>query len=187
MAGEYATVSGMAGRYATALFELAREEDALEQVVRDLDDFDRLVAESADLARLVRSPVFSSEEQTRGVAAVLARAGIGGLAANFIKLVASNRRLFAIRDMIRAFRALVARHRGEVTAHVTVAEPLRDEHMTALKDALKAVSGGKDVKLQVTVDPAIIGGLVVKLGSRMVDSSLRTKLNAIKFAMKEAR
>ncbi len=187
MAGEDATVSGTAGRYATALFDLAREQNALDQAVRDLDAFDKLIADNTDLARLVRSPVFTSEEQAKAVAAVLAKAGIGGTAANFIKLVAGNRRLFAIRDMIRGFRVLVARHRGEVSATVTVAEPLADQHMAALKDALKSVSGGKDVALDVTVDPAIIGGLVVKLGSRMVDTSLRTKLNAIKLAMKEAR
>jgi F-type H+-transporting ATPase subunit delta len=177
----------MAGRYATALFDLAREQNALDVIAGDLDRFDKLVADSSDLARLVRSPVFTSEDQAKAVAAVLDKAGIGGTAANFIKLVASNRRLFAVRDMVRDFRALVARHRGEVSAKVTVAEPLNDARMAELKDALKAVSGGKDVALEVTIDPAIIGGLVVKLGSRMVDTSLRTKLNAIKLAMKEAR
>jgi F-type H+-transporting ATPase subunit delta len=177
----------MAGRYATALFELAQEQNALDEVARNLADLDRLIAESADLSRLVRSPVFTSEEQTRAVAAVLAKAGIGGIAANFVKLVAANRRLFALPDMIRGFRALVARQRGEVSARVTVAEPLNAARTAELKDALKSVSGGKDVALEVTVDPAIIGGLIVKLGSRMVDTSLRTKLNAIKLAMKEAR
>ena len=101
--------------------------------------------------------------------------------------MASNRRLFAVRDMIRGFRALVAKHKGEVTAEVTVAETLSDTHLDALKSALKSVTGGKDVDLDVKVDPAIIGGLIVKLGSRMVDGSLRTKLNSIKHAMKEAR
>ena len=114
------------------------------------------------------------------------RAGIGGLAAKFLKLVTANRRLFAVRDMVKAFRALVAEHKGEATAEVTVAEQLKDEHVAALRAALKAVSG-KDVDLAIKVDPAIIGGLVVKLGSRMVDTSLRTKLNAIRHAMKEAR
>ena len=114
------------------------------------------------------------------------RAGIGGLAAKFLKLVTANRRLFAVRDMVRAYRELVAKHKGEATAEVTVAEPLKDEHLAALRSALKSVSG-KDVDLAIKVDPAIIGGLVVKLGSRMVDTSLRTKLNAIRHAMKEAR
>jgi F-type H+-transporting ATPase subunit delta len=176
----------MAGRYATALFELALEANAIDAVKGDLDRFDALVAESADLMRLVRSPVFSADEQLQGLSAVLERAGIGGLAANFLKLVASNRRLFAVRDMVKAFRELVAQHKGEATAEVMVAEQLKDHHVEALRAALKSVTG-KDVGLDIKVDPAIIGGLVVKLGSRMVDSSLRTKLNAIKHAMKEAR
>jgi|SRR6516165_1006796 len=176
----------MAGRYATALFDLALDANAIEAVKADLDRFDALVAESADLNRLVRSPVFSAEEQLQALAAVLEHAGIGGLAANFFKLVAANRRLFAVHDMIKAFRALVAQHKGEATAAVTVAEPLKDQHVDALRAALKSVTG-KDVDLDIKIDPAILGGLVVKVGSRMVDSSLRTKLNAIKHAMKEAR
>ncbi len=176
----------MAGRYATALFDLARETNAIDAVQADLERFDALVAESADLLRLVRSPAFSAEEQLQALSAVLDRAGIGGLAAKFLKLVTTNRRLFAVRDMIRGFRELVAEHKGEATAQVTVAEQLKDEHVAALRTALKAVSG-KDVDLDIKVDPAVIGGLIVKLGSRMVDSSLRTKLNSIKHAMKEAR
>ena len=176
----------MAGRYATALYDLAREANAIDAVKSDLDRFDVLVAESADLSRLVRSPVFSETERLQALSAVLERAGIGGLAANFLKLVTSNRRLFAVRDMIKAYRELVAQHKGEATAEVTVAEQLRDEHIQALREALKSVTG-KDVDLDIKVDPAILGGLVVKLGSRMVDTSLRTKLNAIKHAMKEAR
>jgi len=184
VAGEEPIVSGMAGRYATALFELAREENAIDQVMAELDRFDALIAESSDLLRLVRSPVFGAEEQQKALAAVLDRAGISGIAVNFLRLVTANRRLFAVRDMIRALRVLVARHKGEVTAQVTVAEPLADRHVSALKDALKSVTG-KDVTLDVRVDAAIIGGLVVKIGSRMVDASLKTKLNSIKHAMKE--
>jgi F-type H+-transporting ATPase subunit delta len=174
----------MAGRYATAVFELALEGNAVDAVKGDLDRFDALVNESADLARLVRSPVFGADEQGKALAAVLAKAGVGGLAAKFLMLVTSNRRLFAVGDIIKAYRALVARHKGELTAQVTVAETLSDAHRGAIRDALKSVTG-KDVGLDVKVDPAIIGGLVVKLGSRMVDSSLRTKLNSIKQAMKE--
>ncbi len=186
MAAEEPIVSGMAGRYATALFETASEQNAVDAVKGDLDRFDALLSDSPDLVRLVRSPVFSAEEQLQALGAVLDRAGIGGLSAKFLKLVTSNRRLFAVRDMIRGFRKLVAQHKGEVTAEVTVAEALKNEHVEALRSALKQVSG-KNVDLDVKVDPAILGGLVVKLGSRMVDSSLRTKLNAIKNAMKEAR
>jgi F-type H+-transporting ATPase subunit delta len=176
----------MAGRYATALFDLARETNAIDAVKADLERFDTLVGESADLNRLVRSPVFSAAEQLQALSAVLERAGIGDLAAKFLKLVTANRRLFAARDMVRGYRELVALHKGEVTAEITVAERLKDDHVAALKSALKAVSG-KDVDLNIKIDPAIIGGLVVKLGSRMVDTSLRTKLNAIRHAMKEAR
>ncbi len=145
----------------------------------------RLLNDSADLKRLVRSPVFAADAQSKALSAVLDKAGITGISANFLKVLTANRRLFAVSDVIRAFRALVARFKGEASADVTVAEPLSDKNLDALKTALKAVSG-KDVTLNVKVDPSIIGGLVVKLGSRMVDSSLRTKLNSIKHAMKEA-
>jgi F-type H+-transporting ATPase subunit delta len=176
----------MAGRYATALFELALDEKSIDAVAADLAKLEALIDDSADLGRLVRSPVFTAEQQANALAAILDKAGIGGLAAKFLKLVASNRRLFAVRDMIRGFKALVAKHKGEVTAQVTAAEKLNDARLNEIKAALKTVTG-KDVQVDVQVDPAIIGGLIVKVGSRMVDSSLRTKLNAIKFAMKEAR
>jgi len=187
VAGEDPLISGAAGRYASALFELALEEKALDVVKADLEKFDALVADSADLNRLVRSPAFSSEEQGKALSAILAKGGIKGLAANFLNVITQNRRLFLVREMIRAFKALVARHRGEVSAEVTVAEKLSDTNYDALKSALKSVTGGKDIDFNVKVDPAIIGGLIVKVGSRMVDTSLRTKLNSIKLAMKEAR
>jgi len=187
VAGEDPIISGMAGRYANALFELALDNKAVDAVKKDLDQFDALVADSADLNRLVRSPVFGADEQLKALSAILAKAGIAGLAANFLRVITTNRRLFAVHDMIRAYRALVARHKGEVTAHITVAEKLNEKNLDALKGALKSVTGGKDIDLDVNVDPAIIGGLVVKVGSRMVDSSLRTKLNSIKLAMKDAR
>ena len=186
MAGENGIVSGMAGRYATALFELALETNALDAVQADLTDFDALLAESADLMRLVRSPVFSADEQAKALIAILEKAGIKGIAANFLRVVASNRRLFAVREIIRGFNRLVAAHKGEVTAQVTVAEQLNDARLAEIRDALKAVTA-KDVTIDLIVDPSIIGGIKVKVGSRMVDASLRTKLNSIKFAMKEAR
>jgi F-type H+-transporting ATPase subunit delta len=179
-------VSGMAGRYATALFELALEEKALDAVLADLSKFGALLDESADLLRLVRSPVFSADEQQRALSAVLKKAEVAGLAAKFLHLVVQKRRLFAVRDMIKAFRTLVARHRGEASAEVVVAEPLSDAHVAMLKDALKGVTG-KNVALDVKIDRAILGGLKVKLGSRMIDASLKTKLNAMRIAMKEAR
>lgn len=176
----------MAGRYARALFELALDAKSVDAVKADIEQFDAMISESADLRRLVRSPVFGAEEQGRALAAVLAKASIGGLAADFLLFVTSNRRLFAVRDMMRGFRRLVARWKGEVTAEVTVAEKLSDARLEEIKSALKSITGAKAVDLNVKIDPAIIGGLTVKLGSRMVDSSLRTKLNAIKHAMKEA-
>jgi F-type H+-transporting ATPase subunit delta len=144
-----------------------------------------MLDESADLKRLVRSPVFSADTQLKALGAVLDKAGIGGISANFLKVLSANRRLFAVADVIRAFRALVAKFKGEAAADITVAEALSDKNVDALRSALRSVTG-KDVTLNVKVDPSIIGGLVVKLGSRMVDSSLRTKLNSIKHAMKEA-
>ena len=184
VAGDNPNVSGVAERYATALFELALESDPIDSIRADLAKFQALLVESPELTRLVRSPVFTAETQEKALAAVLARAGIGGVAANFLRVVAGNRRLFAVGDIIKGFDALVARHKGEVSAEVTVAEPLSDAHLAEVKDALTKVTG-KDVTVDVKVDPSIIGGLIVKLGSRMVDSSLRTKLHALKHAMKE--
>ncbi|MGQ4273702.1 F0F1 ATP synthase subunit delta [Terrihabitans sp. B22-R8] len=186
MAADDQTPTGMAGRYATALFELAKDENAIDAVLADLDRFGALLKESADLRRLVESPVFSSEDQLAAISAVLERAGIGGLVGNFVRLVAKNRRLFAIERIISGFRALVAQARGELTAKVTVAEPLSDARMRDVQAALREVTS-KDVKIDVKVDPKIIGGIIVQLGSRMVDASLRTKLSAIQHAMKEVR
>jgi F-type H+-transporting ATPase subunit delta len=185
VAGASPSVSGVSGRYATALFELARDEKSIDTVRSDLDRFDGFLNDSVDLKRLVRSPVFSADAQSRALTAVLDKAGISGISANFLKVLTANRRLFAVAEVIRAFRALVAKFKGEASADVAVAEALSDKNLDALKSALKSVTG-KDVTLNVKVDPSIIGGLVVKLGSRMVDSSLRTKLNSIKHAMKEA-
>jgi len=185
VAAENPSVSGVSGRYATALFELARDENSIDAVKADLDRFAAMLDESADLKRLVRSPVFAAEAQLKALSAVLEKAEITGVSANFLKVLAANRRLFAVSEVIRAFNALVAKFKGEATADVTVAETLSDKNLEALKAALKSVTG-KDVTLDVKVDPSIIGGLVLKLGSRMIDSSLRTKLNSIKNAMKEA-
>jgi F-type H+-transporting ATPase subunit delta len=184
VAGEYPIESALAGRYATALLELALEAGAVDSVLADLNRFDTLLDESADLMRLVRSPVFTADVQSKALVAVLDEAAITGLAARFLMVVTANRRLFAARNIVKAYRALVARHKGEVTAFVTVAEPLADAHRNEIRDSLNAVTG-KAVQVDVKVDPSIIGGLVVKLGSRMVDSSLRTKLNVLKHAMKE--
>ena len=177
-------VSGVAGRYATALFELADEANAIDAVSTDLDSFSAMLAESEDLRRLVGSPAFSAEEQTAAINAVLGSAKISGIAANFIGLVASKRRLFALPGMIRAYRAKVAEAKGIVAAEVTLAEEPSAAQLKDITATLKDVAG-QDVALSVKIDPAIIGGLVVKMGSRMVDASLKTKLNSIRLAMKE--
>ena len=177
--------SGVAGRYASALFALAQERNETAEVAAALTRFEAMIAESTDLQRLVRSPVFSAEEQLKALTALLAQAGITGVAANFVRLVASKRRLFAIRDMIGAFRKLWDAARGVTRAEVTSAAPLSDQNVADLKEQLRAISGGREVDLTVKLDPSIIGGLIVQIGSRMVDGSLRTKLNAIRTRMKE--
>jgi len=184
VAGEDHTVSGVAGRYATALFELGLEEKALEQIEIDLNRFGEALDAVEDLARLVKSPVFSAEEQGRALAAILEELKIEGLTKNFLLLVSKNRRLFAVPDMMTAFRAMLAAHRGETSATVTAASKLTEAQVTALKQALKAALG-KDVMLDQRVDPSLIGGLILKVGSRMIDTSLRTKLTSLKHAMKE--
>lgn len=184
MAGGETIVSGMAGRYANALFELARDDGTVDKVLTELTDFAGLLDSSADLRRLVASPVFSADEQARAIAAVLERVKVKGLTANFLALVARNRRLFAVRDMITAFKALVAADRGEVSAAVVSATPLNAGHVKSLKAAIKAALGN-DVQIDATVDEGLIGGLIIKVGSRQIDTSLRTKLNNLKIALKE--
>ena len=178
-------VSGVAGRYASALYALASDQRQTPEVAGALATIQAMIAESPDLQRLLRSPVFSAQEQTKALDALLSRAGVGGIAANFVRLVALKRRLFALTDMIRDYNKLYDAARGLTRAEVTSAAPLSDQQVAALKDQLRGTAGGKDIDLSVKVDPAIIGGLIVKLGSRMVDGSLRTKLNAIRIAMKE--
>jgi len=184
VAGEDPTVSGVAGRYALALFELALEEKALEKTEADLNRFGEALDASEDLVRLVKSPIYSADEQGKAISAVLDKIQIEGLTAKFLKLITKNRRLFAAPDMIQAFRKLTARHRGETSAEIVSARELEEGQVTALKQALKAALD-KDVQLTTRVDPSLLGGLVVKVGSRMIDSSLRTKLNSMKHAMKE--
>jgi F-type H+-transporting ATPase subunit delta len=175
-------VSGIAGRYAVALFELANEAKSLDAVSADLDRFVALLDASADLDQLCRNPVFTSDDQVKALGAVLDKAKIGGLAGNFLRLVASKRRLFLVRAMTSAFRALVAEKMGIVSAEVTVASPLSEKNRKAVLDALQTTAG-QTIALTERVDPSIIGGLVVKMGSKMIDASLKTKLNAMKVAM----
>lgn len=183
MAVQEPEFSGLAGRYATALFELAQEERAVETVERDLIAVKAAVAASPDLARLVRAPVFSRDDQKRGMDAVLRRMEAAPLTVRFVLLLASKGRLFVLLDVIRAFEGLAARQRGEVRAEVTSARPLEDGEIIELKAILKAKLG-RDARLDAKVDPSLLGGLVVKVGSRMIDSSLRTKLDGLRAAMK---
>ncbi len=173
----------MAGRYAAALFELAKEQGQLAQVETDLKTFQAMLDESQDLRRLVRSPVITADEQAKALSALLGKAGISALSTNFFRLIARNRRLFAVADMLKDFSTLLAAERGEVSADIASAHPLTPDQMTALKDALRAQIG-KDVQVNTRVDPNLLGGLIVKLGSRMIDGSLRTKLDNLRVAMK---
>lgn len=185
MAAELSVVSEVAGRYASALFDLARDRGKLDEAARDLDALRRLLDESADLTRLVRSPLFERDRQQKALAAVLERAGLGALVRNFVGLVARNRRLFALRDMTIGFARLLAAHRGEMTAEVTSAHPMSDAQLARLKAELSAEMK-TDVRLETAVDESLLGGLVVRLGSRMIDSSIRSKLRRLEFAMKGA-
>jgi F-type H+-transporting ATPase subunit delta len=177
-------ISGVAERYAGSLYELAAQAKAVFAVEADLGRFEALLAGSEDLTRMIRSPVFSSDEQFKAISAIAAKAKIGRLVGNFLRVVAQNRRLFAVPAMIKAFRQIAAAERGEVSAEVTSAHALTPAQEKELKTALKGVAG-KDVSIAVTVDPSLLGGLIVKIGSRQIDTSLKTKLNSLKLALKE--
>lgn len=184
MANSASSTSGITGRYASALFELALAEKKLGPVEKDLVRFDNLLSGSTDLQRLVTSPVFSADQQLDAVSAVLTKSKITGLVGNFVRTVASNGRLFAMSGMLSAFRAFLAEHKGEVTADVTVASALSATQAKELKAALKSVVG-KNVAINATVDPSLLGGMIVKVGSRQIDTSLRTKLSSLKLSLKE--
>lgn len=174
----------MASRYANSLFDLASEAGSLDEVEKELGRVEAMLHESADLRRLVASPVFSADDQLRAISAIADRAGFKGLVGNFLRVVARNRRLFALPGMIAGFRRLAAEARGEVSADVVSAHALDAGQQAELKQTLKSVVG-KDVTLNVTVDPSILGGLIVRIGSRQIDTSLKTKLNSLKLALKE--
>lgn len=176
--------STVADRYARSLFELASDSNAISDVDTALTDFEKMLDGSADLRRLIESPVFSAEEQYAAISAIVENAKIAPLAGNFLKVVAKNRRLFAVPAIIKAFRAIAAEARGEVSADVTSAGKLTTAQEKALKATLKSVAG-KDVTINLTIDPSILGGLIVKMGSRQIDTSLKTKLSSLKLALKE--
>ncbi len=174
--------TGLAGRYATALFDLADGDGILDQVADDLAALDRMIDESDDLQRLIRSPVIGRDDQSRALVAIMEKAEMSTVARNFVGLVARNRRLFALPDMIAAYRGLLAARRGEATAEVVSAQKLTDQQFDAVGDALRRAVG-TPVSVDARVDPSLLGGLVVRLGSRMVDSSLSTKLQRLRLAM----
>jgi F-type H+-transporting ATPase subunit delta len=176
-------VTGVAGRYANALFDLATESKSVAQTGAALSSFAAMVDGSDDLKRLMLSPVFKTDDQQAAIESVAAKAKISGLALNFLKLMSANRRLAAVPDAIRGFHALVAKSKGEVTAEVTSAEKLSAKQLADLKASLKSAMGS-DVVLATKVDASILGGLIVKVGSRMMDNSLKTKLQNLKVAMK---
>ncbi len=176
--------AGAAGRYATALFEIAREGKKLPAIEADLDSLASALNDSADLRDLIASPIYSREAQAGVMAAVAKKMGLGAEVSNTLSVLAGNRRLDQLPAMISQVKALAADDRGEVSAEVVAAKPLTEKQSTALAAALKK-SVGKDVAVNVTIDKDIIGGLIVKVGSVMVDSSLRSKLNNLQNAMKE--
>ena len=175
--------SGLAERYATALFELADERRVLDAVAGDLRELRTMLHESGDLVRLLRSPVVSRDGQAKAVAALAERAGLAGLTRDFLGLVAQNRRLFAVPAMIEAYLKKLAERRGEITAEVTVAHPLNEARHAALLEQLRRTVGAR-VVVDIRVDPSLLGGMIVKIGSRMVDASLNSRLQRLRLAMR---
>lgn len=175
--------ASLSGRYATALFELARDAGKIADVEASLATLKEAHAGSADFRRLTASPLLSRAEAGKGIAATAAALKLDPLTANFLGVLAANRRLGQLGDVIRAFTRLAAAYRGEITAEVKSAHPLSDDQVTALKTRLKARTG-REVAVDLSVDPALLGGLVVRIGAQMIDSSIRTRLNTLAHAMK---
>jgi F-type H+-transporting ATPase subunit delta len=175
--------ASLAGRYALALFELARDEKQIEQVSASLATLRQALDQSPELRELTTSPLIGRDEQARAIGAVVASLGIDRLTGNFVGVLAQNRRLSQLPAVIRAFNLLAASHRGEITAEITSARPLDDDQIAQIKEHLRTRMG-RDINVDLSVDPAILGGLVVKIGSQMIDSSIRTKLNTLAHAMK---
>lgn len=178
-------MSGLAGRYAQALFDLADDGKQLDAVADELKQLGALIDESADLRHLITSPVIARDEQAKAMAAILDQASAGDLTRRFVLVVANNRRLFALPQIIKAYLAELSRRRGEVVAEVTSATALTPSQEASLNETLRKAVGAK-VQVDLKVDPSLLGGLMVKVGSRMIDSSLRTKLQKLQFAMKGA-
>jgi F-type H+-transporting ATPase subunit delta len=176
-------VSGIAERYAAALFDLADERRVLDEVASNLRELRAMLAASAEFSRLVRSPILSRGDQGKAVAALAVRAGFSPLVRDFLAVVAKNRRLFATPVMIEAYLTRLAERRGEITAEVTAAQPLSETQLALLREQLQR-SAGRRVSVDIRVDPRLIGGMIVKLGSRMIDGSVKSKLLRLQLAMK---
>lgn len=183
MAADSSGAAGLAGRYATALFELAEYDKKLDDVASDLQQLGAMIDDSEDFARLIKSPVVSRDDQIKAMDAIADAAAFSDLTKNFVGVVAENRRLFALPSMIKAYQAQLATSRGEATAEVVSAAALTADQLKAVEDALKKAIGTK-VQVEQRVDESLLGGLVVKVGSRMIDSSLKTKLQKMRLAMK---
>ena len=183
MSSDIAGASGLAGRYATALYELAEADKQLDTVAQDLSAISDMVADSDDLSRLIRSPVIARDDQVAAMDAILTEAGVSELTKRFIGVVAQNRRLFALTGMIKQFQGILARRRGELTAEVTTAQALTDAQRQAIEDGLKKAMGTK-VAVDARVDEDLLGGLMVKVGSRMIDSTIKTKLQQLRLSMR---
>ena len=174
----------IAGRYAQAVFDIAKEDGGLDALAQQTEDLGSALKDSADLRALISSPIYTRDDQSRAIAALSQRMGLSPVLANTLQLMARNRRLFVLPQLARQLQALIAEERGEVTAEVTSAVALTDDQQTRLRDTL-AQKSGKKVKLNTRVDEALIGGMIVKLGSQMIDSSIRSKLASLQNAMKE--
>ena len=183
MASDGTAASGLAVRYATALFDLATERTCLDQVASDLTNLKDLLAQSPELRRFLRSPVLTRQQQSQALGPLLQQAGISDLTQQFVALVAKNRRLFALGGMIEAFLSDLARRQGRLSAEVTVARPLTESQAEAMSATVKKTLGDK-VAITVTVDSSLLGGMVVRVGSRLIDNSLKTKIDKLQLAMK---
>ena len=183
LASEATGVASLAERYAAALFELADERHALDAVAGDLRELRTMLQQSHDLARLLRSPVLSREDQAKAIAALSERAGLSELTRDFLGVAAGNRRLFAVPAMIEAYLNQLAERRGEVTAEITTAQPLNETQQNTLAEQLRRAVGRR-VTVDLRVDPSLLGGMIVKVGSRMIDGSLKSRLHRLQLAMK---
>tara|TARA_B100001142_G_C14288415_1_gene637927 strand:+ start:702 stop:1262 length:561 start_codon:yes stop_codon:yes gene_type:complete len=175
--------AGLAGRYATALFELASADKLLDQVVEDLLRLDAMIKASNDLERLIRSPIISRHDQGRTLETILKSSKMCKLTMKFVGTVAKNRRLSSLSEIIAAYNNLLAFHHGKSSAEVVTAITLTDKQISQISKSLKKVIGS-DVAIKAKVDESVLGGLIIKIGSQMIDGSLRTKLQQLRFAMK---